>query len=199
MPESAMKIHLLIAEDTMNVRYGLRMRLGLEDDFVILGKAADGRAAIELSVALHPDVVVMDVVMPGLDGISATRILQSEAPGSKVVILSLHDDQSIRAAALEAGAFAFVPKHAPAGGKQRRLRIVDPEGFFFKPQPSATSGDPVWQRIWAHKTLRVFVPSACRPPFDYAGTFGSPQDAGAAFTSPSPNPRHREARRAVAI
>ncbi len=106
-----MHISVLIADDQSTIRHGLRLRLSLEPDITVLGEAVDGTSAIDLASRLLPDVVVMDIAMPRLDGIEATRELRRLAPHSAVVILSLHDDAPTRERALLAGASAFVAKH----------------------------------------------------------------------------------------
>jgi DNA-binding NarL/FixJ family response regulator len=103
-------IKLLLVDDQPSVRMGLRMRLALETDVTIVGEAGDGEAALSLAQTLHPDVIVMDVQMPRMDGISATAALRTVAPRSSVVLLSLYDDAATRARGQEAGALAFVQK-----------------------------------------------------------------------------------------
>lgn len=114
-------ITMLLVDDQPAVRRGLRMRLTLEPDMLIVGEAGDGQAALDLAQTLSPDVVLMDVAMPRMDGIAATGALRSAAPGSAVVMLSLHDDAAIQARAREAGALAFVAKHE---GVDRLLAAV---------------------------------------------------------------------------
>ena len=87
------------------------MRLSMEPDVEVVGEAESGEAALQLVRALSPDVVLMDVEMPGMDGIVATAALRATAPHVAVVILSLYDDARTRARAREAGAAAFVAKH----------------------------------------------------------------------------------------
>lgn len=109
-PEGEM-IRLLLVDDEASVRRGLRMQLALEQDVAVVGEAGDGAAALALVDELRPDVVVMDVNMRGMDGIAATEALSQRAPGTRVVILSLHDDTATRVRAEAAGARAFVGKH----------------------------------------------------------------------------------------
>ena len=104
-------IRVLLVDDRSAVRTGLRIWLSLEPDLEVVGEASDGSEAISLTQALCPDVVLMDVEMPHMDGISATAALRSLAPQSVVVILTLHDDPATRTRAREAGAGAFVAKH----------------------------------------------------------------------------------------
>jgi DNA-binding NarL/FixJ family response regulator len=105
-------ISVLLVDDQAKVRQGLRMRLAMEADLSVLGEAADGHSALALALELRPDVVVMDLEMPGMDGITATAALGARCPGTAVVILSMHADQTTRLRALEAGAAAFVEKRA---------------------------------------------------------------------------------------
>ncbi len=106
------QIKVLIADDQEIVRRGLRMSLSLEDDLRIVGAAENGREALALADTLTPDVIVMDVEMPLLDGIAATEILKTTHPDMGVLILSLYDTEEVKARARRAGAY-FVPKHAP--------------------------------------------------------------------------------------
>jgi DNA-binding NarL/FixJ family response regulator len=101
----------MIVDDQPAVRRGLEMWLTLEPDIDIVGEAEDGARAFFLAESLRPDVVLMDVRMPGMDGMSATAALRTAAPGSTVVILSLYDDARTRARAMEVGAAAFIAKH----------------------------------------------------------------------------------------
>jgi len=103
-------IQVLLVDDEPNILRGLRMRLGLESDICVVGEATDGSAAVDMASRLSPDVVLMDVNMPVMDGIAATLELATRAPGSAVVILSMHDDHDTADRALAAGAVAFVAK-----------------------------------------------------------------------------------------
>jgi DNA-binding NarL/FixJ family response regulator len=104
-------IRILLVDDQREVRRGLSMRLSLEPDFRVVGEAADGEAALATVEAEAPDVVVMDVEMPGMGGVAATSRLRTCAPATAVVMLSLYDDAATRAQARSAGACAFVAKH----------------------------------------------------------------------------------------
>lgn len=103
-------IRILLVDDQPRIRQGLRMSLCLEPDCAVVGEADDGLAALQLAPTLRPDVVVMDIEMPGMDGVTAATRLRTAAPHSAVVFLSLHDDLQTRTRALTAGA-AFVGKH----------------------------------------------------------------------------------------
>ncbi len=103
-------IKLLLVDDQSIVRQGLRMQLALEPDLKVVGEAENGEQVLVLAGQLHPDVILMDVELPLMDGITATARLRSAAPKCAVVILSLYDDAKTRAAAQAAGAAAFVGK-----------------------------------------------------------------------------------------
>ena len=103
-------IRLVLVDDQPLVRQGLRRRLALEPDMAVVGEASNGREATTLVEQLTPNVVVMDVEMPEMDGISATAMMRRITPQSAIVLLSIYDDLSTRARAKLAGAAAFVRK-----------------------------------------------------------------------------------------
>jgi len=100
------------------------MRLAAEPDLMVIGEAADGETALELAQKLYPDVVLMDVELPGMDGIATTSALRSVCPGVTVIMLSIHDDAHTRMCAENAGAMAFVPKSALADMLLAAIRQV---------------------------------------------------------------------------
>jgi DNA-binding NarL/FixJ family response regulator len=103
-------IRLLLVDDQPTVRRGLGLRLHLEPDIQIVGEASTGKEALSMAQALAPDVVLMDVEMPEMNGIEATAALRKAVSQSAVVILSIHDDAQTRGLAQAAGAVAFVEK-----------------------------------------------------------------------------------------
>ena len=103
-------IRLLLVDDQPTVRRGLGMRLHMEPDIQIVGEASTGKEALSMAQAHSPDVVLMDVEMPEMDGIEATTALRMADSPSAVVILSIHDDTHTRVRAQSAGAVAFVEK-----------------------------------------------------------------------------------------
>lgn len=104
-------INVVLVDDQSVMRQAVSSWLGIEPDLKVVGEAANGADAVDLVSALHPDVVLMDIDMPAMDGISATAALHGVAPESAVVILSMHDDTTVQDRALQAGAAAFVSKH----------------------------------------------------------------------------------------
>jgi DNA-binding NarL/FixJ family response regulator len=106
------KVRLLIAEDETLVRYALAQMLGAEADITIVGEAANGEAAVAAALAHRPDVVLMDINMPKLDGLEATRRLTAELPECAVVMLTILDDDASLFDAVKAGAKGYVLKSA---------------------------------------------------------------------------------------
>ena len=104
-------IRVFLVDDQPAIRQGLRLRLSTEADLIVVGEASDGPEAIALAGGLRPDVIVLDVMMPGMNGFMAAQGLRTAAPGSAIVMLSLQDDVASRAQALAAGAAIFVAKH----------------------------------------------------------------------------------------
>jgi DNA-binding NarL/FixJ family response regulator len=102
---------VLLVDDQPAARQGLLIWLTTEPDVTVVGEAGTGEEAIRMARTLSPEVVLMDVEMPDMDGIAATAALRATAPHVAVVILSLYDDAGTRARAREAGAAAFVAKH----------------------------------------------------------------------------------------
>lgn len=104
------KIRILLADDHTVVRQGFKLILSKEPDMEIVGEAANGREAVELAETLHPDIVVMDVAMPELNGIEATRRLIASSPRTRVLALSMHKDSVYVREILRAGARGYLLK-----------------------------------------------------------------------------------------
>lgn len=106
------KIRILLADDHAVVRAGLRMLINAQPDMEVVGEAADGREAIEQAETLCPDVVLLDLTMPGLGGLSALGVIREKAPGTKVLVLTMHDDEGYLRQVLGAGGSGYVVKKA---------------------------------------------------------------------------------------
>jgi len=105
-------IRLLLADDHALVRKGLRLILAQQEGFEVVGEASDGHEAVTLAKQLHPDVVVMDVAMPRLSGVLATREMVEQEPNARVLILSMHGDAAYVRECLRAGAKGYMLKDA---------------------------------------------------------------------------------------
>jgi two-component system response regulator NreC len=106
------RIRLLLVDDHEVVRSGLRMLLENQADLKILGEADTGKQALEMVETLNPDVVIMDITLPDISGIEATRRIKEAHPGVAVVALTIHEDQQYFFEMLQAGASGYVPKRA---------------------------------------------------------------------------------------
>jgi DNA-binding NarL/FixJ family response regulator len=103
-------IRVLLADDHALFRQGVASLLATEPDFEVVGEAADGREAVEMARALTPDVILMDVSMPVINGLEATRRIRAEMPGVKVVVLTVNDAPRTRLEAESSGAQSCLPK-----------------------------------------------------------------------------------------
>jgi DNA-binding NarL/FixJ family response regulator len=110
--DAASRISVVLVDDHAVVRTGLAQLLSGASDIEVVGQAADGAEAIEVVRATRPDVVVMDLQMPGMDGVDATRVIVSEQLGAEVVVLTSYSDSSRIVAALDAGAVGYLLKDA---------------------------------------------------------------------------------------
>jgi DNA-binding NarL/FixJ family response regulator len=114
----------VVAEDHALVREGTRQILAGENDLSVVGEASRGDEAVQVVVQLRPDVVLMDMRMPGINGIDATRQILAQAPDTKVVIVSAHEDEDYVREAIAAGALGYILKTAPARELVEGVRAV---------------------------------------------------------------------------
>lgn len=128
------KITVLLTEDHTIVREGFRKMLELEDDMQIIGEAEDGRQAVVLAKRFRPDVILMDIAMPLLNGLEATRQLLKADPTAKVLMLSAHNDDAYVKNATESGAVGFLLKQTSAHEVCQAIRQVHAGKTFFSPQ-----------------------------------------------------------------
>ncbi len=126
-------INVLLAEDHQIVREGLRAMLNLEADIKVVGEAENGRQAVELFAKLRPDVVVMDIAMPLLNGMEATRQLLQAFPGTKVLILSAHSDDAYVTMVMDIGASGYLIKQTASHVLPEAIRAVHQGKTYFSP------------------------------------------------------------------
>jgi len=147
------KIGVLIADDHTLFRRGVRKMLEAEEDLCVVGEAATGQEAIDQARALMPDVVLMDVKMPGMDGVEATRILHREMPHLGILFCTMFEDDEFVFAALKAGGRGYILKDADPETMLRAIRAV-------------ARGESLLSPAVANKVLRQF---ACLPGEEAAG------------------------------
>ncbi len=127
-------IMVLLAEDHMVVREGLRKLLEDETDICVTGEATTGREAVTLAKELRPDVIVMDIAMPKLNGMEATRHIRQENPAARVIILSAHRDDAYVEYVMELGARGYLIKQTSAHALAQAIREVHQGKIFFSPE-----------------------------------------------------------------
>ena len=129
-------VRILLADDHNIIRDGMRLLLERQPDFSVVGEAADGREAVELAEEHGADVVVMDIAMPNMNGIEATRRIVEKHPRTGVVVLSMHYDESYVIRSLKAGARAYLLKDAVKADLISAIRAVAEGRSFFSPKIS---------------------------------------------------------------
>ena len=127
------RITVLLAEDHLIVREGFRSLLKRERDIEVVGEAETGRQAVQLTRKLRPDVVVMDIAMPLLNGLEATRQIRKDFPDTKVLILSAHSDDAYVEQMIELGAAGFLLKQTSSHDLAEAIRKVSKGNTFFSP------------------------------------------------------------------
>lgn len=127
------KIRLLVVDDHPVVRAGLRALLKTQLDMVVVGEAVDGATAVQQALALHPDIVIMDLTMAGTNGFAATREITHRLPDVKVLVLTMHDDEEYLRRALDAGAVGYVLKQAVDTELAVAIRAVQRGEVFLYP------------------------------------------------------------------
>jgi DNA-binding NarL/FixJ family response regulator len=163
-------VHLLLADDHAHFRAGIRALLLSEADMEVVGEAATGEEAVERAAALQPDVILMDVNMPSLNGIEATRRIVSSSPHMAVLVLSMFEDDDSVFAALQAGARGYLLKGAPKAEVLRAIRAV-------------ASGEAIFGPAIARRLI---------------GYFSVPRPAAPAHAFPDLTEREREILRLIA-
>ena len=126
-------IRIILADDHAVMRRGLRLVLEQQADFEVVGEASDGREAVNLAETVKPDVAVLDITMPNLNGIEAAHQISTKQPGVSTIILSMHADESFVLRALKAGARGYLLKESAEGDLINAVRLVSEGKSFFSP------------------------------------------------------------------
>ncbi len=136
-PGTAERLRVLVADDHDLYRRGMRAVIGLEDDIEIVGEAANGVEVVDLAISMVPDVVLMDVRMPVLDGIAACSQIKAAVPSAKILMLTVSDEESDLFEALRAGASGYLLKDEPAEGVAESVRAVQAGHSMIPPRLAA--------------------------------------------------------------
>jgi len=150
------RITVLLVDDHTVVREGFRQLVEIDHDLLVVGEASDGRSAVEMAVKLRPDVVLMDIAMPRLNGLAATRQLLKLQPAAKVLILSAHGDESYIKGAMEAGAKGYLLKQASMTEVSQAIRAVHQGKPFFSIN---VPGSPAEATVRPSVRMRIHGPN----------------------------------------
>lgn len=115
------------------MREGISALLSTSDDLEVVGEAADGKEAVEKALALSPDIIIMDISMPRMDGIEAMRRIKRKQPGIRTLVLTQHDNQEYILSVIKAGAAGYLPKKAVSSDLIAALRALQKDGSFLYP------------------------------------------------------------------
>jgi DNA-binding NarL/FixJ family response regulator len=130
MAEHAAPLRILLADDHVTVRHGLKLLIDSQADMTVISEASDGNSAIQNAIALKPDVIVMDISMPGMNGLAATRALKQKQPGVIIVTLTRHGDDAYVQELLRAGVSGYVLKQSPPAELLQAIRAAAAGGQY---------------------------------------------------------------------
>jgi DNA-binding NarL/FixJ family response regulator len=150
-----MSIRILLADDHGIIRQGLRSLLEKEPDMQVVGEAEDGRKAIELVNECSPDIVIMDITMPNLNGVEATRHITGESSKSKVIALSIHSNRRFVADMLKAGASGYILKECLSDELVQAIRTVSTGGRYLSPRITDVVIDDYVKRLSTTPESRI--------------------------------------------
>src|SRR5450756_946366 len=145
-------IRILIADDHAIVREGVRALLTLSDDITVVGEAANGHEAVELARSLSPDVILMDIAMPGLGGLEATIEIRKDNPHAKILVLTQYEDREYIRRFLKAGVSGYVLKKAAGSELTSAIRAVNRGGLVLDPEIAVS-----YTHLRAHETRHDLV------------------------------------------
>lgn len=148
------RLRIVVADDHAIVRQGLKLLIDKQPEMTVVGEAADGTSVLERAGALKPDIVVMDISMPGMNGLIATRTLKQVQPDIAIIVLTRHDEDSHFEELLRAGASGYVLKQSPPPELLQAIRAVAAGGIYLDPAVSERVGNGL---------LRTRIDAAQRP------------------------------------
>jgi DNA-binding NarL/FixJ family response regulator len=146
MSDMAMPLRILVADDHATVRHGLKLLIDSQPDMSVVGEATDGHDVLAQAKALQPDVIVMDISMPGMNGLVATRALKGVQPGVAVVALTRHEDDTYLEELLRAGASGYVLKQSAPTAFLQAIRAVAAGGVYLDPAMTSRVADGLLDR-----------------------------------------------------
>jgi two-component system response regulator NreC len=142
-------IRILLADDHAILREGLRALLQDDPGMEVVGEADNGHSAVAQARLLHPDVIIMDISMPMLNGLEATRQIKQESPEAQVLILTMHQHEEYIVQVLQAGAAGYILKHAASSELVSAIRAVAEGGSFFSPSIARSIANSYVAQIYA--------------------------------------------------
>jgi two-component system response regulator NreC len=142
-----MSIRILLADDHTILRAGLKMMLNAQPDMEVVGEAQDGRQALQEAQRLQPDIILMDITMPDMNGIEATKQLKKVLPEVKVLILTMHEHEEYVFQALRAGASGYMLKEAADTDLISALRVIQSGQFYLSPAAQSVMVGDYLQRV----------------------------------------------------
>lgn len=128
------QIRVLVADDHAVLREGICALLANQADITVVGQASNGAEAVEQAHALKPDVILMDISMPGMDGMEATRYIKAKTPEARILVLTQHEDEALIVPMLQAGAAGYIFKRAGGAELVDAIRAVQREGAYIHPR-----------------------------------------------------------------
>ncbi len=146
-PDKTDKIHVLIVDDHTILRAGLRMLLNAHPDIEVVGEASDGNQAIMSAQRLQPDVILMDIAMPECNGIEATRQIKRLIPETRVLVLTMHENEEYLFQVLRAGASGYILKEAADTELVTAIRVVYSGRFYLSPSAQSIMVGDYLQRV----------------------------------------------------
>lgn len=142
----ATQLRVLVADDHATVRQGLKLLIDSQPDMTVIGEASDGHGVLERANALRPDVVIMDISMPGMNGLVATRLLRDAPPHPAIVALTRHEDDTYLRELIQAGASGYVLKQSAPAEFLRAIRAVAAGRIYLDPAMTPAVADGLLDR-----------------------------------------------------